>query len=292
MRSFNWQEFERLFSDKPDNIWFLNTTVEDILINSPTYSIWIPLMGLYVLKIPPTNEKEHYQILVRGYHYSMASVPQGADITNGKVYNLYTYPNEAPRWGNLTSLANQNPCANMGYMKYGLTEEPIYERMQSWRLTASIRAERALAPKISVIIAMQNFVLPGISATIRDEPSLAPGITASIVGDAIWRLPIRAAVRAERSESPGISAIVAHDFSEAPGISATIQGNPYREPKIRAAIKGEAETRPRIICNIVKDRTDAIMLEMELLLPQELDLRSTPQAPSRFKDYRRDALGG
>jgi hypothetical protein len=99
---------------------------------------------------------------------------------------------------------------------------------------------------------------------------------------------------------PAASGVVRQDVVEAAvaktdelpiTILATVQGNTQLPIRTRATIKGEALKSVGIIANVVFNRIPQIYFEMENLVPRELDLRSTPNWPSKVKDWRKDSIG-
>lgn len=181
------------------------------------------------------------------------------------------------------------PCGNPGEDIWQI--DRVQERNQTWEVRAAIRGEPERSLGLQAAIAKANDLSPTIKAAIAGNPSLEFGALAAIRGNPERSLKIRASVMGGPELALAINAAIAVDVDLTPKIQAAIQGNPTMEVGQKAAIKGDAERTFTISTLILKNREEAILLEMENVWPQECDLRSTPNWPSRVKDYRRDSLG-
>jgi hypothetical protein len=217
------------------------------------------------------------------------SVGWGQRLVKKDVIYIITYPGDTPNWGNVSQFIDVGPpCGNW---RSSMFEEAEITRSQTYSVQAAIRTVRELPGKIKATVAKNDELEAGITATIQATPELPITTQAAIAGNTELVHPIRAAIRAELYLEPAIIAAVGKEFSLNSGATATVQGNPYKWYGTRAAIKGETEKTVGITAFVVKSRATQIMLEMENLWPQELDLRSTPNSPSKFNDWRTDQLG-
>jgi hypothetical protein len=217
------------------------------------------------------------------------SVGWGQRLVKKDVIYIITYPGDTPNWGNVSQFIDVGPpCGNW---RSSMFEEAEITRSQTYSVQAAIRTVRELPGKIKATVAKNDELEAGITATIQATPELPITTQAAIAGNTELVHPIRAAIRAELYLEPAIIAAVGKEFSLNSGATATVQGNPYKWYGTRAAIKGETEKTVGIKAFVVKSRATQIMLEMENLWPQELDLRSTPNSPSKFNDWRTDQLG-
>lgn len=214
-------------------------------------------------------------------------IARKAQADSTTIY-LYTYPDDSPNWAGANLVEIAPPCSNWSSDVYLITET---NRSQTWALRAAIQGTRELTPKIRAVVALTGELSDAITATIqanREEPIV---LQVAVRGEASRDIGIKAAVRTERSLAPGIEAAVAKTDELPITILAAIRGYTQLPIRTRAAIKGEAQKRVGIIANVVVSRVPQIYLEMENLVPQELDLRSTPNWPSKVKDWRKDSIG-
>lgn len=217
------------------------------------------------------------------------SVGWGQRLVKKDVIYIITYPGDTPNWGNVSQFIDVGPpCGNW---RSSMFEEAEITRSQTYSVQAAIRTVRELPVSIGAAVAKNDELDVGVTATIRATPELPITTQAAIAGNPELVHPIRAAIRAELYLEPAIIAAVGKDFSLDCGATATVQGNPYKWYGTRAAIKGETEKTVGIVAFVVKSRADQIMLEMENNWPQELDLRSTPNSPSKFRDWRKQPIG-
>jgi hypothetical protein len=217
------------------------------------------------------------------------SVGWGQRLIKKDVLYIITYAGDTPNWGNVSQFIDIGPpCGNW---LSGMFEEGETTRSQTYSVQAAVRAVRELPGKIKATVAKNDELDAGITATIQATPELPVLTYAAIAGNPELVHPIRAAIRAELYLEPAIIAAVGKDFSLDCGATAAVQGNPYKWYGTRAAIKGETEKTVGIVAFVVKSRADQIMLEMENNWPQELDLRSTPNSPSKFRDWRKQPIG-
>ncbi len=214
----------------------------------------------------------------------------GQRLVKANVIYIVTYPGDTPNWGSSSSLVEIGPpCWNWYSDMYELVSATT--RSQTFGLNAAIRANRNKITKVKAAIAKTDSLNYTAKGAIAGNPELEISIRSAISGDAERTVPMRAAIRAERVLEPAIIAAVARDFDLPVRAKAAISGDAQKECRIRAGIKGETQKTVGITAFVVKTRVDKIMLEMENLWPQELDLRSTPNWASKFKDYRKSGLG-
>lgn len=217
------------------------------------------------------------------------SVGWGQRLIKKDVLYIITYAGDTPNWGNVSQFIDIGPpCGNW---LSGMFEEGETTRSQTYSLLAAAQSNRELPIGIDAAVAKTEELAPGVTATIQATPELPITTQAAIAGNPELAHPVRAAIRAELLLEPGIIAAIGKDFSLVPGVTATVQGNPYQWYGTRAAIKGETEKSVGITAFVVKSRATQIMLEMENLWPQEMDLRSTPNSPSEWRDWRKHQLG-
>lgn len=217
------------------------------------------------------------------------SVGWGQRLVKKDVIYIITYPGDTPNWGNVSQFIDVGPpCGNW---RSSMFEEAEITRSQTYSVQAAVQAVREMPTSIGAAVAKNDELDAGITATIQATPELPVLTYAAIAGNPELVHPIRAAIRAELYLEPAIIAAVGKDFSLDCGATATVQGNPYKWYGTRAAIKGETEKTVGITAFVVKSRATQIMLEMENLWPQEMDLRSTPNSPSEWRDWRKHQLG-
>lgn len=217
------------------------------------------------------------------------SVGWGQRLVKKDVIYIITYPGDTPNWGNVSQFIDVGPpCGNW---RSSMFEEAEITRSQTYSVQAAVQAVREMPTSIGAAVAKNDELDAGITATIQATPELPVLTYAAIAGNPELVHPIRAAIRAEPYLEPAIIAAVGKDFSLDCGATATVQGNPYKWYGTRAAIKGETEKTVGITAFVVKSRATQIMLEMENLWPQEMDLRSTPNSPSEWRDWRKHQLG-
>ena len=213
----------------------------------------------------------------------------GQRLVKKDVIYIITYPGDTPNWGNVSQFIDVGPpCGNW---RSSMFEEAEITRSQTYSVQAAVRAVREMPTSIGAAVAKNDELDAGITATIQATPELPVLTYAAIAGNPELVHPIRAAIRAELYLEPAIIAAVGKDFSLDCGATAAVQGNPYKWYGTRAAIKGETEKSVGIKAFVVKSRATQIMLEMENLWPQEMDLRSTPNSPSEWRDWRKHQLG-
>ncbi len=217
------------------------------------------------------------------------SVGWGQRLIKKDVLYIITHAGDTPNWGNVSQFIDIGPpCGNW---RSAMFEEGETTRSQTYSLLAAAQSNRELPIGIDAAVAKTEELAPGVTATIQATPELPITTQAAIAGNPELAHPVRAAIRAELLLEPGIIAAIGKDFSLVPGVTATVQGNPYQWYGTRAAIKGETEKSVGITAFVVKSRATQIMLEMENLWPQEMDLRSTPNSPSEWRDWRKHQLG-
>jgi len=204
------------------------------------------------------------------------------------VIYILTLPGDTPNWAGAGLVAVSPPCSNWYSQLYMVTE---VTRSQTSALRAAVQDTRELSPRIRATVAKTSELPDAITASIQGNPEAPIRLHAAVRGEASRDIGIKAAVRTERGLVPGIEAAVAKTDELPITILATVQGYTQLDIRTRAAIKGEAQKSVGIIANVVVSRVPQIYLEMENLVPQELDLRSTPNWPSKVKDWRKDSIG-
>lgn len=195
---------------------------------------------------------------------------------------------DAPNWDGPVTSSLTASCGN--YSVY-LIGSPEITRSQTSGLKSAILGERSLAPHIIANVTHAENLFDTIKAAIQAERDLPISVQVSIKGTSESPTRIRAAIRDLVELVPRIVAAAAKTDELPDGITATIAGNPLVYPWIAAAIKGETEKGVNIVTYIVVNRAHRIYLEMENLVPQEFDLRSTPNDPSEVRDWRAGSIG-
>jgi hypothetical protein len=273
------------FSSQPWRTWFWATRPGTTATYSP-YTEWAA--GYYwFYKIPA--EGGHREQLAFRSPEDRRSTGWGQRLVKANVIYIVTYVTDTPNWGNVSQFIDIGPpCGNW---RSAMFEEGETTRSQTYSLLAAAQSNRELPIGIDAAVAKTEELAPGVTATIQATPELPITTQAAIAGNPELAHPVRAAIRAELLLEPGIIAAIGKDFSLVPGVTATVQGNPYQWYGTRAAIKGETEKSVGITAFVVKSRATQIMLEMENLWPQEMDLRSTPNSPSEWRDWRKHQLG-
>ena len=202
---------------------------------------------------------------------------------------IFTYPDELPACPNTGDvIAIASPCDNWESAIWSVKE---VERTQSWGLKAAVQQIRTLNPSVSAAIGQPTALDCSVLSAIAATQDLAPGTLAAISGEAQKTPRIQAAIRSDRVLQPGILSVVAKDFDLLPCALAAISGDNQQHVHLKSAIRADTQKNASIIANVVKSRADQIMLEMENNWPQELDLRSTPNSPSKFRDWRKQPIG-
>lgn len=273
------------FPSQPWRTWFWATRPGTTATDSP-YTEW-PAGYYWFYKIPA--EGGHREQLAFRSPEDRRSTGWGQRLVKKDVIYIITYPGDTPNWGNASQFIDIGPpCGNWQSSMFEVGE---ITRSQTYSVQAAVQAVREMPTSIGAAVAKNDELGAGITATIRATPELPIITQAAIAGNPELVHPIRAAIRAELYLEPAIIAAVGKDFSLDCGATATVQGNPYKWYGTRAAIKGETEKTVGIVAFVVKSRADQIMLEMENNWPQELDLRSTPNSPSKFRDWRKQPIG-
>lgn len=273
------------FPSQPWRTWFWATRPG----TSATYSRYTEWAAGYYwfYKIPA--EGGHREQLAFRSPEDRRSTGWGQRLVKKDVLYIITHAGDTPNWGNVSQFIDIGPpCGNW---RSAMFEEGETTRSQTYSLLAAAQSNRELPIGIDAAVAKTEELAPGVTATIQATPELPITTQAAIAGNPELAHPVRAAIRAELLLEPGIIAAIGKDFSLVPGVTATVQGNPYQWYGTRAAIKGETEKTVGIVAFVVKSRADQIMLEMENNWPQELDLRSTPNSPSKFRDWRKQPIG-
>lgn len=245
-------------------------------------------VGMYWFYKIPAENGHRAQLAFRSPE-DRRSTGWGQRLIKKDVLYIITYAGDTPNWGNVSQFIDIGPpCGNW---LSGMFEEGDITRSQTYSLLAAAQSNRELPIGIDAAVAKTEELAPGVTATIQATPELPITTQAAITGNPELAHPVRAAIRAELLLEPAIIAAVGKDCSLNSGATATIQGNPHKWYGTRAAIKGETEKTVGITAFVVKSRATQIMLEMENLWPQEMDLRSTPNSPSEWRDWRKHQLG-
>jgi len=241
------------------------------------------------------------------YTYFPADDEHGEQLA---VYNpdgsttWYVNDGDTPRYGGGGSLQSNPACDNPGediWVTMPPSTPPpttppptgpqITIRTQTWGIRSAVQGVRETPLELLTAIAttpMRDLVL---DATIAGNPAHEFLLSSTIRGTLEKEFKLKSAIRKTIDVPLKMSTAIAHDFEIAPKIDATVQGNPWVHTHLGAFIQGEAEKAFTISAIILKDRTETIYLEMENLFPQECDLRGIPNAPSKFKDWRKETFG-
>lgn len=210
-------------------------------------------------------------------------------FVEANVTYIFTLPGELPACPNTGGVIEiASPCDNWESAIWSVAETV---RTQSWGLTAAVQRTRTLTPIISAVVGQHSDLDCSVLSAVAKTQGLAPGSLAAIQGEAQKIPRIQAAIRSDRSIQPGILSVIAKDFDLLPGSLAAISGDYQDHFHTKSAIQSDVEKPAGIIANVVKSRATQIMLEMENLWPQEMDLRSTPNSPSEWRDWRKHQLG-
>jgi len=202
---------------------------------------------------------------------------------------IFTYPGQMPACPNTGDvIAIASPCDNWESAIWSVEE---VERTQSWGLKAAVQQIRTLNPSVSAVIGQHTALDCSVLSAIAATQDLAPGTLAAISGEAQKTPRIQAAIRSDRVLQPGILSVVAKDFDLLPCALAAISGDNQQHVHLKSAIRADTQKNASIIANVVKSRVDTILLETENTWPQELDIRSTPNHPSKFRDWRKQPIG-
>jgi len=164
-------------------------------------------------------------------------------------------------------------------------------RSQTYQQRAAVQAERAKTYKTRAAVATNQSLPCTQRGAIQGNSSLSCAQKAAVEGEVSKAVKQRAAVRTELLLEYTQQGAVAATFELPVVARATVQGNPRLNYRQRAAIKGEAEVTCIQRAFVVKDRTEAIRLEMENLVPQQYYQKIT-NSPSTVKDWRKSQLGG
>ena len=280
-----WVTFSNLYASRPWDTWFYAMIIADAW-GWPGWNNYEGNQYYWFKKISPSGG--HRQQLAIKSDIPHPYVPNVQMAVKANTIYVCCYPGDTPNLGSVGFIDIGPPCGNWWTDMY---VEGETTRSQTYSIRGAVQSNRELPAKVSAAIAKNDELTSGITATIQAAPELPIEMRAAIMGNPELEYPIRAAIRAERLLEPAIIASISKDFSLDSGVTATIQGNPLQWYGARAAIKGETEKTVGIKAFVVKSRATQIMLEMENLWPQELDLRSTPNSPSRFNDWRTDQLG-
>lgn len=205
---------------------------------------------------------------------------------------IFTRPGEAPVCPNTGDvIAVASPCDNWESAIWSF-DEPEIIRTQSWGLKAAVQQTRTLRPSISAVVgqnvAHNCHVLSAIAAT----RTLDAATHAAIMGDAQRISRTQAAIRYDRQlDQPGVLSAIAETYNLDVATLAAISNDIQQHYHVKSAIRSDTQKNASIIAYVVKSRVDTILLETENVWPQELDLRSTPNHPSKYRDWRKQPIG-
>lgn len=242
--------------------------------------------GDYWIQRIPADDAHREQLA----YWTPVDIYSGSNVYF-KANTLYilTDRKDTPNWGGTSNFVQiAAPCGNWGFFNYQSNEQ---ERNQTYGSRAAVLGTRESIISIKALLVMMGEIACSVASSIQSTRDAETDICAAVLATREITYPIRAAIRVQRSLTSGTKAAVARDFSISYDINAAVQGSPRIIYGQRTAIRGEAQATIRMTAMVMKSRVNTIYLEMENLWPQELDLRSTPNWPSRVKDYRKDSLG-
>jgi hypothetical protein len=205
----------------------------------------------------------------------------------GPVY-IVTNDGELPDWGGMSLISTGPPCGN--YIEDMWAGEWVRVRSQTTPFRAAIQGTPSIDFAQRAAIAKTGSINVATRAHIQDSPLLEVTTRAAIMGTPSIDIINRATIRGDTSLDSPIRAAVSVNPSIEVTQLAYIKGNPRQWYHVRAAIHGETSMSYAVRALIVNDRTDEIYLEMENLYPQENDLRSVRNAPTRTRDWRTEPL--
>lgn len=276
------------FKSRPWGEWFLASRPGETSHHPcewPTGDYWF-------YKIYPSDghrEQLAFRPLVDKYYKRCWADSNTVQYKKDQIY-IITYPGDTPNWGSAATIINIGPpCSNWKSYLYTV---PYTVRTQSWEILAAVQADRTLESSVETAIAKTGLLELSAVSAVQANFDIELDMDAVIQGDADQTFLARAAVRTERTLEDSIVSAVATEFGDTVDVETAIQGNPFETVRIDAAILGETEIEVTIKTTIVKDRTEAIMLELENTWPQEFHFVSIPNWRSRAKDYRIDSIGG
>lgn len=182
------------------------------------------------------------------------------------------------------------PCGNAGYF-FVQTSLPVVIRNQTYAINSAIRTDKHLSLEINAAIAAVRGLPFEIVTAVSEDRISTLAVNAAIQSDISRAYVIRSAIQDEAELDLEMNAAVAINPEITYNAKATIEGHPERYYYSKAAIEGASEINYSIKAAIIVDRSDEILLELEGWIPQEFDLRSTPNWPSVPKDSRKEVLG-
>lgn len=268
----------------------LNTNAPDTFNDTTNQTVHSGVLnGVYYIYYPADDE-----------HGEQLAVPNSDGSTT-----WYVNDGDTPRYGGGGSLQSNPACDNPGEDIW-VTQPTVYTddvpdtpptgpqitiRTQTWGIRSAIQGAREAPLKLLTAIAttpMRGLVL---DATIAGNPTHDFLLSSTIRGTPEKEFKLKSAIRKIIDAPIKMTTAIAHDFEIAPKIDVAIQGSPWVHTHLDASIQGEAEKAFTVSAIILKDRAETIYLEMENLFPQECDLRGIPNAPSKFKDWRKTTFG-
>jgi len=273
------------FLTQPYNTWFYAKRPGE---TSTDPGEW-PMGYYWFLKIQASGGHKDQLIFysdVDKYYKACWSDHTKVEFHAGVKY-LLCLPDDTPNWAGANLVEIAPPCGNWRSDMYIVSAST---RSQTSGLLAAVRKDLELQPRLLAAVAKTDQLGDGVLAAIQANRDAPVTIRAAIMGEPSQDIGIRAAVRAERELAPGIEAAVAKTDQLGSAIKAAVQGNPQVNIRTRAAIKGEAQKTVSIVAYVVVRRVDKIKLEMENNIPQEVDIRSTPNWASKVKDWGRESF--
>lgn len=235
-----------------------------------------------------------YKIAPSGGHSEQLAVRSESDRTTKKfkIYKdrkyIITDPGDTPNWGATETVQVATPCGNWLAWAYSAPAEAT--RSQTSRFIAAVQANRQTAFNVDAAVAKTDYLTLDVEAVVQGNPHLDLDIKAAIQGDTDLPVRMRSAVRAEVELAPEVEAAVATEFWVTSEVEAAVQGNPRVTVDMKAAVLGETGTEYNVVAMVLKRRTEAIILEMENLWPQQFANQSVPNWPSNVRHWGRDPL--
>lgn len=208
-------------------------------------------------------------------------------IKAGVTYIL-TSKGETPRWGGETDFVQVGGyCSNLGQDVY---QEAVKVRSQSFYVDSVVQAERSLPLSSVAAVGVAKELELTTVAACKGDRYLPLSSVAAILGETEHEFLARTDVRTNRSLDLSAVAAIETEFSEEFSAVTAIGGDSDEPFSACAAVRGEGTLEFSAVAFVAVDRTDAIMLEMENLWPQEYANESVPNWPSKARHWGRDPL--
>lgn len=284
------------FSEQPWEEWFYLPvrsrffSDENPYYNYPDWT-WLPEDAFWFYKIPETSTgTSNYQLVVWSdrtvYPYSASR--DVCMTIRANTYYVFTQKGDPPRWpGDVGLTKIEPPCDNYDAAIYHTSYST---RSQSVLAEAAVQADRSLSlSSIAAVGTTKELELTTVAICkgTRYLPLLS---VAAIRGDTEHEFRARTDIRTNRSLELSAVAAVETEFSEEFSAVTAIGGD-WDEPfSACAAIRGEGTLEFSAVAFVAVDRTEAIILEMENLWPQEYANESVPNWPSRARHWGREPL--